>query len=132
MDRAKSLSIFTTEDDCVRYLEQVRWQGKPTCPYCNVQKATPMKDGRYHCNRCGVAFSVTVRTIFHATRLPLHKWFVAIRLIITSGGKISVRQLAKDANINRNTACQLLNKVYAAMASTEERQLLLSIVEMQE
>src|SRR5690242_11672284 len=104
MDTTKPSSIFSTDNECIHYLEHVRWQGKPTCPYCYVQKSTPMKDGRHHCNGCGVTYSVTVRTIFHRSHLPLRKWFLAIRLIITSHGNISARQLAKIIGINRNTA----------------------------
>jgi transposase-like protein len=132
MGTAKSSPTFNTHDDCIHYLERIRWQGRPTCPYCHAQKSTPMKDGRHHCNSCGVTYSVTVQTIFHHSHLPLHKWFLAIRLIIVSHGRISVRQLAKGAKINRNTALHITDKVYKAMAKTDERQLLLSIVETQE
>src|SRR5688572_4505747 len=92
-------SPFNTDANCIQYLERVRWQGKPTCPYCHVQKSTLVKDGRHHCNGCGVTYSVTVRTIFHRSHLPLRKWFLAIRLIITSHGNISTRQLAKSVKI---------------------------------
>lgn len=91
-----------------------------------------MKDGRHHCNGCGVAYSVTVKTIFHHSRLPLQKWFLAIRLIIVSHGNISARELAKCVKINRNTAWKVANKVHNAMTKTDERQLLLGIVEIQE
>jgi hypothetical protein len=132
MDTEKSSPKFSTQKKCIEYLERVRWQGKPICPYCKVQKSSPLKDGRHHCNGCDTAFSVTVHTIFHDTRLPLPKWFLAIRLVINSNGKISSRRLAKTVMINKNTAWQLINKVYDAMTRTNERQLLLSIVEMQE
>jgi transposase-like protein len=132
MDTAKSSSKIITEDDCIQFLEHIRWHGKPTCPYCHAQKSTPMKDGRHHCNGCGVTYSVTVQTIFHRSHLSLDKWFLAIRLIIVSHGNISARKLAEGAKINRNTAWQIIDKVYTAMAKTDERQLLLSIVEMQE
>jgi transposase-like protein len=132
MDKAEPSPNFSSQDDCIRYLESIRWQGNPTCPYCNVQKSTPLKDGRHHCNGCGTAFSVTVRTIFHDTRLPLPKWFLAIKIVVNSHGRISARQLAKRIQINKNTAWLLINKIYGAMAITNERQLLLGIVAMQE
>jgi len=123
---------FKSHSDCIKYLERVRWQGVPTCPYCHVQKSTLMKDGRHHCNGCGVAYSVTVNTVFHRSRLPLPKWFQAIRLIIVSHGNISARELAKRVRINRNTAWQITTKIHDAMVNTDERQLLLGIVEIQE
>jgi transposase-like protein len=128
-----SIKTFSTQDDCIKYLEEVRWQGKPSCPYCNGKKSTPMKDNkRHHCNCCGTTFSVTVSTIFHDTRLPLQKWFLAIKVIIKSNKHISARQLAKHLKINRNTAWQITNKIDNAMTKTNERQLLLGIVEIQE
>jgi len=127
-----SNEVFSTQNDCIEYLERVRWQGKPTCPYCRVQKSTLMKDGRHHCNGCGLAYSVTVKTIFHRSHIPLQKWFLAIRLIIVSHGNISARELAKSVRINRNTAWQVINKVTNAMIKTDDRQLLLGIVDIQE
>lgn len=132
MDIVNSSSKIITQHDCIQFLEQIRWQGKPTCPYCHAQKSTSMRDGRHHCNGCGVTYSVTVQTIFHRSHLSIDKWFLAIRLIIISHGNISSRKLAESAKINRNTAQQIINKVYKAMTKTDERQLLLSIVEMQE
>ena len=38
-------------------------------------------DYRWQCSRCKTSFSVTVNTLFHRTRLPLPKWFLAIILI---------------------------------------------------
>jgi transposase-like protein len=132
METIKTHPLLSTHNDCIKYLESVRWQGLPICPYCKVRKSTSMKDGRHHCNNCGTTFSVTVHTIFHDTRLPLQKWFVAIRLIINSGGDISSRKLARQLKVNRNTACRLIGRVYDAMSKTNERQMLLGIVEMQE
>lgn len=125
-------SVFSTEEQCVKYLERVRWPTQPICPYCAAKKSTPMKDNRHHCNCCGTTFSITVRTIFHDTRIPLKKWFMAIKLILDTESRISSRKLAKDLGINRNTASRLINRVYGAMANTDDRQLLLGIVEMQE
>lgn len=126
-------SPFSTHEDCINYLEQLLWHGKPICPYCQATKSTPIKiEKRHHCNCCGTTFSVTVSTVFHDTRLPLHKWFQAIKLVIKSEKNISARKLAKHLKINKNTAWQISNKIYNAMRKTNERQLLLSIVEMQE
>jgi len=68
---------FSTQADCVAYLEDVRWNGEPRCPYCNLTNSTPMSnEARHHCNNCKTSFSVTVDTIFHHTHLPLQKWFL--------------------------------------------------------
>jgi len=123
--------IFPNEKDCLDYLEKVRWKGKPTCPYCRSRACTPLrKENRYHCNTCNTSYSVTVRTIFHKTKLPLQKWFLAICLILNSKKGISARQLARDISVNKDTAWYMAMRIRRAMI--EQRDLLLGIVEMDE
>lgn len=124
---------FPTEDTCIDHLEHVRWHGTPTCPYCKSTSATPTpKEHRYHCNNCNTAFSVTVRTIFHHTHLPLQKWFLAISLILNAKKGISARQLGRDLEVNKNTAWYLAMRIRKAMVESEQRELLQGIVEMDE
>jgi transposase-like protein len=110
-------------DECLTLLEQIRWGGKPKCPYCESTKATAYKsERRYHCNECFTSYSVTVGTLFHKTHVDLHKWFVAIRLVLDSPGGVSVRQLAKEIGVNKNTACYMLERI--RKATIEEREVL--------
>jgi transposase-like protein len=86
---------FPTEEDCILHLEEVRWHGKPVCPYCGSNRTTE-NEHRHHCNNCNTSFSVTVNTIFHHTHLPLQKWFLAISLVLNAKKGLSARQLARD------------------------------------
>ena len=122
---------FPTHDDCIKYLEEVRWKNKPKCPYCQSTNQTPLKqEKRYHCNNCNTSYSVTVGTIFHKTRLDLQKWFLAITLILNARKGISARQLARDLEVNKNTAWYMAMRIRKAMF--EHRELLQGIVEMDE
>ncbi|MFA4814906.1 MAG: IS1595 family transposase [Candidatus Gracilibacteria bacterium] len=122
---------FPTEESCLKHLEKVRWEGRPTCPYCKSQKQTPMeKEFRYHCNTCNTSYSVTVGTIFHKTHLDLQKWFLAISLILNAYKGVSARQLARDLEVNKNTAWYMAMRVRNAMI--EQRELLTGVVEMDE
>jgi len=124
---------FPTADDCLSHIETVRWKGRPMCPYCTSDRATKAKtDWRYHCNACNTSFSVTVNTIFHHTHLDLQKWFLAIALILNAKKGISARQLARDIEVNRNTAWYLGMRIRRAMLDVGERELLTGIVEMDE
>jgi len=123
---------FPTQEDCISYLERVRWKGKkPRCPYCNSPK-TCRNDGRHYCYNCKTSFSVTVRTIFHRTHLPLQKWFLAIALILNAKKGISAMQLSRDLEVNKNTAWRIAMQIRKAMTQKAERDLLLGIVEMDE
>ena len=122
---------FPTNEDCLRYLEKVRWGGTPVCPYCHAAKSTPVdKELRHHCNNCNTSFSVTVRTIFHKTKADLQKWFLAISLMLNAKKGISARQLARDLGVNKSTGWYMAMRIREAML--QDRELLSGIVEVDE
>ncbi len=113
---------FPTEADCIAYLEKVRWNGIPQCPYCRAKHNTALPvEYRYHCNSCNTTFSVTVQTVFHHTHLPLQKWFLAITLFLSAKKDISSRQLALDLEVNKNTAWYIVQRIRQAMLDKEQR-----------
>jgi len=103
------------EDDCIVLLQTIRWDGKPTCPYCESTKCCSMRDHRFHCNTCNTAFSVTAQTIFHQTRLPLAKWFEAISFVLTSSKYVSSRNLAIRIGVNKHTGYRVLQQIDKAL-----------------
>jgi len=117
-----------SEQDCLTFIKAVRWQGVVTCPYCNSPRCTTrFKEDRYHCNRCNTTFSVTTGTVFHQTHLPMRKWFIAISLLISASAPLSVRQLARELEVDKNTAAFLLSRIYAAFTNPKDRALLEAI-----
>jgi len=131
MNIIQIINKFPNESDCIDHLESVRWNNHPICPYCKSTNQTPMKNSRrYHCNNCNNSFSVTVGTIFHHTHIPIQTWFLAISLILNAKKGLSARQLARDLDINKNTAWRISMKIRDAMVYQGE--LLSGIVEMDE
>ncbi|MBW4674284.1 MAG: transposase [Desmonostoc geniculatum HA4340-LM1] len=115
------MTMSRNHEECVALLEQIRWNGKPKCPYCESTNATAYKnERRYHCNECFTSYSVTVGTLFHKTHVELQKWFVAIHLMLNSPGGISVRQLAKEIGVNKNTACYMIERIRKAVHDEPE------------
>ncbi|WP_363320985.1 IS1595 family transposase [Desulfobacula sp.] len=97
MNIVKIYETYPTKDDCIKHIERFRWGDTPICSYCKSPKTTPVpKEKRHHCNNCNTSFSVTVGTIFHHTRLPLQKWFLAIAIILDVRKGLSARQLARS------------------------------------
>jgi transposase-like protein len=122
---------FPTQESCIKHLETVRWGGVPVCPYCGSTNSNPLpKELRHHCNGCRKSFSVTVGTIFFDTRLPMQKWFLAISLILNAKKGISARQLARDLEVNKDTAWSMAMRIRDAMK--DDGKLLTGIVEMDE
>jgi transposase-like protein len=121
-------SMFPQHADCIDYLERLRWQGKPICPYCNHGFTTPLKtERRHHCNVCNVPFSVMVGTLFQHTRLPLQKWFVAIHLVAE---KMPAMELARSLGVNKNTACRVIREIKRAWLEPTQRTLLREIINL--
>lgn len=127
---------FPVQLDCITFLEKIKWNNVPKCPYCNSTNATPRKGktgyniNRYHCNSCNTDFTVLIGTIFQNTKLPLQKWFLAICLILNAKKGISSRQLARDIHVTKDTAWYIQMRIREAMKQNVE--LLNGIVEMDE
>ena len=122
---------FPTIDECISYLEEVRWKGKPVCPYCNSKRSTPiLKEHRYHCHGCNTSYSVTTRTIFHRTHLPLQKWFFAIGLLLGERQPISARELSKILKVNKDTAWLITARLDKALTEAKQRDFLQALVNM--
>lgn len=131
MNIVKVYKLFPTQDSCIDYLEKVRWNHKPQCPYCKSFNSTPVpREHRYHCNNCNTSYSVTVGTIFHKTKLDFQKWFLAISLVLNAKKGISARQLARDLEVNKNTAWYMGMRIRRAMI--EQRELMNGFVEIDE
>ena len=133
MDITEVFKRFPQQQDCISYLEEVRWNSRPKCPYGGSENSTPLaSEQRHHCSNCNTSYSVTVGTIFHQTHLPLQKWLLAVSLILNAKKGISSRQLARDLDVHRNTAWRVSMKIREAMAQKGHRELLTGIVTMEE
>lgn len=114
--------MLKTPEECLALLEQIRWGEEPKCPYCNSTNSSAFKkERRYHCHNCFTSYSVTVNTIFHRTRVKLlPKWFQAIQLVMIEPKKVSVRQLATEIGVDKDTAYRMLLEIRRATGEKSE------------
>jgi transposase-like protein len=105
-------SEFTSQQDCLNFLESVRWGTTPACTACGSVNPYKLKGGKnYKCRECDKFFNVLHGTIFENTKIPLVKWFKAI-LIFTSHKKgISSYQLGRDLGISQHSSWFVLSRV---------------------
>jgi len=116
---------FNTEDECLDYIEKMRWpNGELGCVHCGeagrvskiTREAGKNKRTRiYQCLACGKQFSATSGTIFNDTHLPLTKWFMALALICEAKKGISAKQIERHLGVNYRTAWHLCHRIRAAM-----------------
>lgn len=69
------LEWFSTEEDCKKYLEWIRWPDGFVCPGCGAMSAWHTDRGLWHCQECQRQSSPTAGTVCEDSREPLRLWF---------------------------------------------------------
>ena len=132
MNLPKLIEKYGSEDKCRAYLEELRWPDGVRCPRCESDKTSRIKTrGQFDCDGCRYQFSVTAGTLFHDSKLPLWKWFLAIYLITESKKGISANQLKRTLAVSYKTAWHLSHRIRSAMTE-DDAPLLRGIVEVDE
>ncbi len=128
-----------TEDQCLDFIEKVRWpDGKIRCVRCgndkvsritrtvnpNLERKEKKQNKRtrlYACleTTCNHRFTPTVGTLFHDSHLPLTKWFSAVALIVHAKKGMSALQMQRHLGISYRTAWYMGHRIRKAMASGE-------------
>lgn len=118
---------LATEEQCFAFLEQMRWPDGVRCPVCGnnqisrITRKSQTKNVRkslYQCLEptCKQQFSVTSGTIFHDSRIPLSKWFMAISLVMDAKKGISAKQLQQHLGLGSyQTAWHMTHRIREAM-----------------
>jgi len=123
---------FSTDDDCLDYLEWLRWSGGFVCPDCGHGVGWRMADGRLRCAACDSRTSVTAGTIFDKTRTPLTVWFTACWLFATAKDGVSALHLKRVLAIGSyQTAWAMLHRLRSVLVRPG-RELLSGRVEVDE
>ncbi len=138
MNLIEIMERFPDQESCIDHLERIRWANKPVCPHCSSQSIKRKKEetvgrvGRWHCHDCNASFKVTSGTMFHGTKIPLQKWFLAIALVLNAKKSLSSHQLSRDLDLNQKTAWFILARIRAEMANKTNPIVLQGIIEADE
>ena len=122
MNLIEVMERFPDQEACIEHLENIRWGDNVVCPHCESECVVGKNEdgigrvGRYHCHDCGASFKVTCGTVFHGTKIPLQKWFLAIALIMNAKKSLSSYQLARDLDLKQKAAWYLQTRIRAEMA----------------
>jgi transposase-like protein len=115
MNLSKLMTRFNSDERCRNWLEALRWPEGVRCPRCDHDKVWETARAQYECAQCSYRFSVTSGTIFHDTKLPLQKWFLATCLLVESKKGMSANQLKRVLGTTYRTAWYLSHRIRAAM-----------------
>ena len=121
---------LSTDEECYSFLEKQRWPNGVRCAVCGcdrisrITRKTASKNKRaqlYQCleTTCKQQFSVTSGSIFHDSRTPLSKWFMAISLIMDAKKGLSAKQLQQHLGLGSyQTAWHMTHRIREAMVDT--------------
>jgi transposase-like protein len=118
---------FATDEQCLAYLESQRWPDGVRCIVCGndkvskITRKTKSKNVRaqiYQCLEptCKHQFSATTGTIFADSHIPLHKWFMAISILVDAKKSMSAVQLQEHLGLGSyRTAWYMVHRIRKAM-----------------
>jgi transposase-like protein len=117
--------IFTDETEARKWLEARVWPQGPVCPHCgnaNQDKITSLEGkahraGVYQCNEaeCRQQFTVTVKTVFERSKIPLTKWLAALFLMTASKKGVSAHQVHRMLGISYKSTWFMMHRLREAM-----------------
>lgn len=99
-----------TENDCIEYLEKVRWDGYPVSPFVPESRVYACTKKSYRCRISGKYFDVKTGTFMQNTKLTMLQWFY----IIQNYPAQKQETISKDLNLTQGTISNALSKVKKA------------------
>src|ERR1700722_7342714 len=135
---------FPTDETAREHLEGIRWKNGIFCPHCKCSDqskfssiaANPeskVRAGLRWCSNCEKQFTVTIGTIFEASKIPLRKWLIAWYLICSSKKGISSLQLQRNLELGSyRTALFMAHRIRFALKDQSFKDKLSGTVEVDE
>ena len=115
--------IFHDETKAREWLEARVWPEGPTCPHCgNADKAKikalegkAHRAGLFQCAECRNQFTVTVKTVFERSKIPLTKWLAALFLMTASKKGVSAHQVHRMLGVSYKSTWFMMHRLREAM-----------------
>jgi transposase-like protein len=114
--------IFTDETKAREWLEVRVWPNGPVCPHCGATgddvtalQGKAHRPGLYQCSQCREQFTVTVKTVFERSKVPLSKWLAALFMMTASKKGVSAHQIHRSLGVSYKTAWFLCHRLREAM-----------------
>src|ERR1700759_4810063 len=95
-------NAFRNDEDCYRYLEQLKWGKGFFCIKCGCRESNKGRTSHHRrCKKCDYDESVTADTLFHGMKLPILKAFrIMFRLTAKKKGMSTV-ELAFEVEVQQ-------------------------------
>lgn len=114
---------YPNDEACLERLMDVQYGGTEiTCPGCGVEHAQfhlMRKRKAYACQECGHHTYPCAGTIFHKSRTPLTKWFMAMYLMTSTRSGVAAKELERALGVTYKCAWRMAHELRKLMASAD-------------
>ena len=115
---------FPDEASAEDWFTDIRWPGGVWCPSCGSVRVKPRVNGRgrrgFRCNDCRTDFSVKTGSIMHSSPLPCRKWAVAVLLLTSDTGGVSLTTEGNGAVLTFDRGAASLPEFAAVLGVTRK------------
>ncbi|TDN87181.1 transposase-like zinc ribbon protein [Salegentibacter sp. 24] len=109
---------FKSDNDCKKYLADIKWKDGFECIKCGHKKSQVRKDFSRTCNICSHQESATAHTLFHKVKFGVRKAFFIVFEMATSTKGLSASYVSVRYGVTQTTARLFMHKVREAMSSS--------------
>jgi transposase-like protein len=112
------------EGVAVEFLEEMRWDGEPSCPGCGdldvymmEDRKTGERNARYlwRCRGCGRQFTVRIGNVMEDSRIAARHWCFAFWAACSSKKGVSALQIKWETGLTYKSALLLMHRIRYAM-----------------
>lgn len=120
LSREQFNSRFSTNDDCYKFLADLKWGSGYNCKKCHSDVYIKGKQAySRRCSKCGYDESPTSDTLLHKLKFSILRAFEMAYEITTSKKGASSVWLAERFGVNQKTAWLFRQKLQSAMESSQ-------------
>jgi len=108
--------LFSSDEECYKFLAEVKWENGFTCRKCGNKNHCPGKTPfSRRCTKCKTEESAASDTIFHNCKFPVHKAFYIAYNVCKGKEDLSSYELARRLSLRQMTCWNFKTKINKAL-----------------
>lgn len=111
LDITELSGYFSTDEDCLKFLAEKKWESGYTCQKCgNTNYCKGKTPYSRRCTRCKTDESATAHTIFHRCHIPITEAFRIVYLVCHDPS-VSTYELSRQLELRQMTCWKLKSRL---------------------
>jgi hypothetical protein len=108
--------LFVSDEKCLEFLAEVKWENGFTCRKCGNTNYCPGKTSHSRrCTKCKTEESAAAGTIFHNCKFPIHKAFYIAYSVCKGKEDLSSYEFARRLSLRQMTCWNFRKKIQEAI-----------------